>query len=267
MYCKHCGKQIKVDSQFCEYCGSQLKKTVMESSKMLEEDTPVLQMQKAEAKKQNISLQQQEKYSFSPSIVEGQDGIIRWSYGMSMWKNPTILITVWKVFMIGAMFPVLLVTFLTLFEDGLVEGFTMFFKMLVLMGGIMTGLVLIAYPIVAIMNGGSYQVVFELDSKGISHIQMEKQFKKNQVMAFITVLAGLASGNLQEAGAGLLAGTKQSSYSDFSKVQKIIANKNRHVIYVNESLQHNQVYVAKEDFDQVKAYIVAHCKKATLVDK
>lgn len=267
MYCKHCGKKVKVDSLFCGYCSTQLNEAVKESSEMSKEDAPILQKQELGPEKQNINLQKQEKHSFSPNIVEGQDGIIRWSYGMNMWKNFTIFITLWKVLMIGAMFPVLLMTFLTLFEDGFVEGFTIFFKMLVLMGGIMSGLALIAYPIVAILNGGRYQVVFELDSKGISHIQMEKQFKKNQVMAFITVIAGLASGNPQEAGVGLLAGSKQSSYSDFSKVQKIIAKKSRHVIYVNESLQHNQVYVAKEDFEQVKDYIVDHCKKATLIDK
>lgn len=238
---------------YCKHCGKQLNETVQDSSEIPKEDASILE--------------KQEKYSFSPNIVEGQDGTMRWSYGMNMWKNPTILISVWKVLMIGAMFPVILMTFLTLFEDGLVEGFTIFFKMLVLMSCIMSGLALIAYPIVAIMNGGRYQVVFELDSKGISHIQMEKQFKKNQVMAFITVIAGLASGNPQEAGAGLLAGSKQSSYSNFSKVQKIIAQKSRHVIYVNEGLQHNQVYVAKEDFEQVKVYIGDHCKKATLIDE
>ena len=259
MYCKHCGKEINDDSQFCKYCGQQLNKTVAEAAKP--------QAQKSEPKKVKKINQQQEESSLSPNVLKGVDGIFRWSYGMNMWKNPTILITVWKVFMIGAMFPVLLVTILTLFEDGIIDGFTIFFKMLLLMGSIMTGLVVIAYPIVAIMNGGSYQVIFELDDKGISHIQMDKQFKKNQVMAFITVLAGAAAGSPKVAGAGLLAGAKQSSYSEFNKVQKIVANSRRHVIYINESIQHNQVYVAKEDFEQVKAYIVGHCEKATVIDK
>jgi hypothetical protein len=96
---------------------------------------------------------------------------------------------------------------------------------------------------------------------------MQKQFKKNQVIAFISILTGAATGSPQIAGAGLLAGAKQSSYSDFSKVRKVVANSKRHVIYINESIQHNQVYVAKEDFNQVKEYIVSHCEKATVVDK
>lgn len=252
MYCNHCGKQINDDSQFCEYCGQQLNEVV------------TTQPKPSQKKKADRQL---EPKQLSPNILKGTDDIYRWSYGMNMWKNPTIFITVWKVMMIGAMFPVLLMTVLTLVEDGFIEGIVMFFRMFLLMGAIMSGLAIIAYPIVAIMNGGSYQVVFELNSKGVNHMQMQKQFKKNQIMAFITVLAGAAAGNPQVAGAGLLAGAKQSSYSEFDQVKKIVANSKRHVIYINESLQHNQVYVAKEDFYQVKDYIVRHCKQATAIDK
>ena len=123
--------------------------------------------------------------------------------------------------------------------------------------------VIVSFPIIILLTGGSYQVVFELDDKGVNHIQMDKQFKKNQVVSMITVLAGAALGNPQTAGAGLLAGSKQNSYSDFKKVVKIVAKPSRHVIYVNEGLNHNQVYVAKEDFEQVKAYIIEHCHKVS----
>lgn len=267
MYCKHCGKKIDEASKFCIHCGLNQQMQKDEASKVVKNQHQISEPNMAKRPEQKKVGQKQEKSPFSPNILKGVDGVYRWTYGMSMWKNPTILITVWKVFMIGAMFPVLLVTVLTLVEEGLVDGFVIFFKMLLLMGGIMTGLVMIAYPIVAVMNGGSYQVVFELNSEGINHIQMQKQFKKNQVLAFITVLAGAASGSPQVAGAGLLAGSKESSYSDFKHVKKIVVSAKRHVIYINESLQHNQVYVAKEDFDQVKAYIVDHCKEAKVIDK
>lgn len=262
MYCKYCGKEVVVDSKFCHHCGRQIEDFGPKATGIQQWEDPVEEVKGLPLDDQGGNAP--EALVFGPSILKGQDGVFRWTYGMSMWKNPTILITVWKVFMIGAMFPVLLMTILTLFEEGFVEGMLIFLKMLLLMGGIMTGLVLIAYPIVAILNGGSYQVVFELDPNGIRHLQLDKQFKKNQVMAWIAVLAGVASGKPQVAGAGLLAGTKQSSYSDFNKVQKIVAKPKRHVIYVNESLQHNQVYVAKADFDQVLAYITDHCQKASV---
>jgi hypothetical protein len=106
-----------------------------------------------------------------------------------------------------------------------------------------------------------------MDEKGVNHIQMDNKLKKNQVVSMITALAIVAVGSPQISGAVLLAGSKQNSYSDFKNVKKIVAKPSRHVIYVNESLEHNQVYVATEDFDLVKSYIIEHCEKVTLIDK
>lgn len=242
MYCKECGKDISDSSKDCEFCGA---------SVVAEEPT-------------NTPLVKTTKPRFSKNIVLCEDGVYRWTYRLNMWKNPAILITAWKVFFLGGMFPVLLVTILELFEQGFGDAVRVFVPMFFGMIGVVTALMLVAYPIVALMNGGVYQVVFELDDKGVRHIQLDKQFKKNQVMAMITVLAGVAAASPGVAGAGLLSGSKQSSYSDFKKVKKVIVKPKRHVIYVNESLEHNQVYVDKEDFEQVKAYIVQHCKDATL---
>ena len=89
--------------------------------------------------------------------------------------------------------------------------------------------------------------IFEMNEKGIRHIQLKSQFKKNQVMAWIEAFAGAVSGNATASGAGLLAASKGSSYSRFKKVRKIEANRRRHVIYVNESLDRNQVYVSDEE--------------------
>lgn len=207
-----------------------------------------------------------EDNNFSKNISLGNDGIYRWSYEMNMWKNPTILITLWKVFFIGGMFPVLLVTVLELFEQGFSDAVNVFIPMFLGMIGIITGLIVLAYPIAAILNGGIYQVVFELDSLGVRHIQMESQFKKNQVLAMITTLAGTLANSPSTAGAGLLAGSKSSSYSEFKQVKKIVSNQKRHVIYVNESLNHNQIYVNNEDFEAVKNYIIEHCDNAKIAE-
>ncbi len=242
MHCKKCGKEISDGSKVCEFCGA----TVAVDEQM------------------SVPIKQPIQQRFSKNIVLCDDGIYRWSYGMNMWKNPTILITAWKVLFLGGMLPVLLVTILELFEQGFADAVEVFVPMFFGMIGIVTALLIIAYPIVALLNGGAYQVVFEMDNKGVRHIQLEKQFKKNQVMAMITVLAGAAAGSPGTVGAGLLAGSKKSSYSEFKSVKKIIAKPKRHVIYVNESLEHNQVYANKEDFEQVKTYIIEHCKNATL---
>lgn len=196
----------------------------------------------------------------------GVDKVYRWSYEMNLWKNSTVIITTWKIMMIAGMVPVLLMTILTLAEEGFTKGMDLFVKMFFGMIIFVAVLVLIGYVMIALINGGIYYVVFEMSEQGVKHIQMQKQFKKNQILAFITVLAGTASGSPQTAGAGLLAGAKQSSYSHFSKVKKIVIKPMRQVIYISDGINHNQVYANSQDFDFVKEYICSRCKKATIVE-
>ncbi|HSM25669.1 MAG TPA: hypothetical protein VK856_12460, partial [Anaerolineaceae bacterium] len=202
----------------------------------------------------------------SLGIIKGEDGVLRWVYEMNMWKNPTLLITIWKVLLLAAFVPAILMVFLSL-GDGTGSALFTFIKIYALVAVIITGLMLLAYPLVAFLNGGIYSVVFEMDDRGIKHIQMQKQFKKNQILSLVTILAGLASGNLQTASAGILAGTKQSSYSQFSKVKSITVNTKRKVINLNETVSHNQVYAYSEDFDFVTAYILSRCKDANMKEK
>lgn len=207
---------------------------------------------------------QQAGHKVTPNILKGTDGVLRWVYEMSMWRNPTLIITIWKVILIGALAPALLIFFLSLGDgDGFLAALWTATKILGLVALIVTALLwLVAYPLVALLNGGSYCVVFEMDDTGVKHIQMQKQFEKNQVLQMVTVLAGLAAGNAQVMGAGLLAGSKQSTVSQFAAVKSVVVHQKRHVIYVNENLSYNQIYASSADFDFVCDYIVSRCKKA-----
>ena len=260
-FCSNCGEKISEDSLFCELCGTKIINKIKDDS--IDEDSNNIEKKtqtKMKTEEQNL------QEIVSKNIIKGTDGVYRWNYEMNMWKNFTLLITLWKVFMLCGSLPIVFVGVLELFENGLVDAVTVFVPMIITTAGIVTILVIVVYPIVTIANGGKYQVVFELDSKGVNHIQMQKQFKKNQVIAKLTILAGIVGGNVQTTGVGLLAMSKQSSYSEFKKVKKITCKASRDVIYVNESIQHNQVYVLKEDFDKVKRYIVSYCEAAKLED-
>lgn len=197
----------------------------------------------------------------SPGLIMGGDGILRWAYEMNMWKNPTLVITIWKVLLLAALAPALLIFFLNL-GDGFGSAILVFVKIMSIVAGIVTGLMLLAYPLVAILNGGKYCVIFEMDDKSVKHIQMQKQFKKNQVLSMLAVLAGVMTGNIQATAAGILAGSNQSLLSSFEKVRSISVNEKRHVIYVNEKLSHNQVYADSADFAFVTNAIINRCKKA-----
>lgn len=260
MKCSNCGQQIPDESQFCEHCGEPV---VADMENIDQEDE---QQELFEVKNEGAALGGQEPVQLSPGVTRGTDGVIRWAYDMNMWKNPTILITVWKVLMLAALAPALLVSALAI-GDGVVEALGAFVKVALYTAGIVTGLMVIAYPIVAIANGGKYCVVFEMDSFGVKHIQMQKQYERSQVLSMLTVLAGVAGGNIQATASGLLAGSKQSSYSKFSKVKSVVVHAKRNVIYVNENLEHNQVYASREDFEAVLEHILGKCKKAKVTYK
>lgn len=198
----------------------------------------------------------------SPGVMAGSDGVLRWVYEMDMWKNPTLIVTVWKVFLLAAMAPALLVMILGIVEgEGIGSALFAFLEVGGITAGIVTGLMLLAYPVVAWMNGGKYCVIFEMDEAGVNHIQMARQFDRNRVLAMVTVLAGVAAGNVQTAGAGLLAGSRRSLYTDFRKVKRVVVNEARSVIYVNENLTRNQVYAEPADFAWIRDHILRRVPK------
>ncbi len=199
-------------------------------------------------------------------IVKGKDGVFRWVYEMNMWKNPTLIITVWKILLLVTLFPALLMFFLSL-GDGIGAALLTMIKIYALVALIISGLMLLAYPLVTLIYGGQYCVLFEMDKYGVKHIQMDKQFKRNQILSMITVLAGIAAGNVQSTAAGVLSGTKQSIYSTFDKVKTVRINPKRNVIFLSENLSHNQVYANAEDFAFVENFIVSQCKKAKVTKK
>ncbi len=183
------------------------------------------------------------------------DGVYRWVYEFPMVKNPTILITVWKVLLVSCAICLVLVGVPLLFTDGpdsllgLGKGFGA--ALLVLLP-----LSILGYLLVAATYGGKYMVLFEMDETKVRHIQMEKQVKKAQALGWLTVMAGLAAGSLGAAGAGLLSASKNTSTSVFADVRQVKANRAMHVIRVNQLLEHNQVYANDADFDFVLNYIL-----------
>lgn len=185
------------------------------------------------------------------------DGVYRWVYEYPMLKNPTILFTVWKVLLVSCLICILLVGVPLMFTEGpaALAGIGKGFGAAAL---VLVPLSILAYVILAATYGWKYVVLFEMDEEKVRHIQMEKQVKKAQAMGWLTAMAGLAAGSLSAAGAGLLASSKSTSTSSFSHVKSVKPDRARHVIRVNETLEHNQVYADDGDFDFVLQYILEH---------
>jgi len=198
------------------------------------------------------------------------DGKYRWAYELSLYKNPHLLFLIWRIFgwiLLGLwLFMVILQLFDGILSFNEILAFSA--KFVGSIGGFMLVLCAVGYYIYALIMGGRYCVLFEMDDSGVEHQQMKAQVKKANLIGVLTALAGLAGGRVGTVGQGMMvAGASGGMYTAFKHVKSIEAHKKRSLINVNETLFKNQVYADGEDFDFVLDYITKHCPQAKITIK
>lgn len=188
-----------------------------------------------------------------------EDGKYRWIYEMNMLTNPTIFLTVFKIFFYIILAGWLIFgTFLYLIH-GDFKGFLDFSEGALIAIAGMAVLTFLGVLLLSALYGGKYVVLFEMDEQEIKHIQLPRQVKKAQALSLLTALVGIAAKRPTTVGAGLLASGKTTSTSEYKKVRRVVARRTLHLIKVNQLLEKNQFYVPDEDFDFVYEYIKSRC--------
>ena len=188
------------------------------------------------------------------------DGKYRWTYPMNMLTNPSIYITVCKIFgslmaigyIIGYIGPI----FRGDFEK--VIGDLKWWGVAVL---VFLAISAVAYLIVAAQYGWKYTVNFTMDENGILHELTPQGKKIAKKIGAATAGAGAIGGNIGRIGQGMMVASHTSLSSDFSVVRSVKPHRRWRTINVNEPFAKNQVYTTKEDFDFVLDYILQHCPK------
>ena len=190
------------------------------------------------------------------------DGKYRWVYEMNMLTNPTIFLTVFKIFFWIILAGWLVFGLFLYLIHGDVAGFLAMGKAMLVALAVMAVLTALGVLGVAALYGGKYVVLFEMDETEVKHIQMPRQVRKAEVVGLITALVGLAAKRPTTVGAGLLASSKSSTTSEFAHVRRVVPRRSLHLIKVNQLLNKNQIYVSDEDFDFVYEFIKSRCKNA-----
>ena len=253
MNCKNCGRPLDPGARFCPDCGT----------------AAYVQPPINAAPSVNIPPNGAAGAGWggerfvTKNVMLCPDGKYRWFYRMSLYRNPTIFLLIWKIFF----FIVFGIFAFISIIDVCGKGFdrVLLLDNLKVMGialAVMTAIVSLSYLIYAMMMGGYYFVRFEMDENGVNHAQMPEQAKKARKLGQFTALAGAASGNLSMMGLGMNTAAVTEMYSEFSRVKKIRCFPRRELIKVNHTLRHNQVYAEKEDFEFVSNFILSHCPNA-----
>lgn len=190
-----------------------------------------------------------------------EDGKYHWTYPMNMYKNPTIFLTVCKIFGILGGIAFVLLSF-SYIRDGEWKQLLNDLKYWGIAVAVFLVIALVAYLIVAGMYGGRYIVRFTMDETGIDHEQIPSQKKNARIIGGALAGGGILGGSPGRVGQGMMVASHTSLSSDFSKVRKIKAFRGRSTIKVNAPFSKNQVYTTREDFDFVLDYIRQHCPRA-----
>lgn len=257
MFCSKCGKQLGDNENFCSRCGTKAATNNYSSTPEIYE---VENTQGSEHKrKPNTQTMMNNGQMVTPNIFYCEDGKYRWVYEMSLFKNPTIFILLWKILFFVILGIFIFVNIIDVFSS--VDYFPeMFLNNLKFLGYFLLGMTIITilgYLLYAAIMGGKYIAVFEMDDKGILHKQLPKQAKKARVISALTVLAGLAGGRVSTVGIGLNT-SRTEMYTSFSNIRKLKAYPKRNLIKLNERLYHNQIYAENEDFSFVYDFIKNH---------
>ena len=188
------------------------------------------------------------------------DGKYRWTYPMNMLTNPSVYITVCKIFggigliayIIGYIGPILRGDFEKVLGDLKWWGVAVL---------VFLAISAVAYLIVAAQYGWKYTVNFTMDENGIKHELTPKGKKIAKRIGTATAGVGGVGGSIGRVGQGILVANHTSLSSDFKVVRSVKPHRRWHTINVNEPFAKNQVYTTKEDFDFVLDYILQHCPK------
>lgn len=249
-YCGKCGAELQGNTVFCGECGTKVEAEKTEDNFAYREADSVPQIAVGNLPENG-------------RVQRCADGKFRWIYEFSLLRNPGILFTIMKVLALCSCAPALIVTLSGLGDEG-VEAFMSGAQVLGVLLLIMVPLSLLSYFILAALYGWKYIVLFEMDEKGVIHIQQDKQFKKAQGIAWINMFLGAAGNKSGMTGRGLALMTKNSTSSEFARVKKVTFKPSRNTIKLDQPFAHNQVYVDNADWEFVRDYIEKRCKSAKI---
>ena len=111
---------------------------------------------------------------------------------------------------------------------------------------------------------GTYLMLFNMDEEGISFKQVDDQKEKNRLIGLTAAMTGMALNNPGMASTGLLLADGGNLHTRYEKVRRIIISEKENYIGLKTLVTYNMIYADDADFEFVKEYLLAHCRKASV---
>lgn len=188
---------------------------------------------------------------------------LSWQYELDLLRYISIIMTVWKIVSFCAFLPAIVVM-LAEFIDGsdIISVLWIPLKIYAIVWGISTAVLFSSYYLVFVpIHGGKYRILFEMDHKGIKHIVAKQEMKKTRQVALLGIFIGLFARNPMVAGSSIIAGARNSMYTSFNCVTKIVIySQKQKIILIDSHVARNKIYTSPEDFELVTKYIIRRCK-------
>ena len=242
-YCIKCGAALPDDADFCSECGTKVESAA----------APV-----------KGAKDQDQEYGSIKNVIHCKDGKYRWVYENNLFKDPYVLLILWKIFGGIILAGGIIFFIIELFGD---HKYMEVLKMVGIMAGIFFVLTILGYLLYAAIMGGKVCVVYTMDDRTILYEQQARQAKKAKIIADLTVLAGALTGNLTTIGIGLTSARRTKMQTSFEGTKKLTAAPNKDLIKMDSPMDHNRIYCDKEDFNFVWNYIKSRCEGAQIIEK
>ena len=189
------------------------------------------------------------------------DGVYRWVYVYDLWKNYTVILEIEKIFILTAMVIMIIQGLLGITEKGIVKRLISAAQEAGVILAVMTGLLLISYPIYCLLSKGKYCVLFEMDDRSIMHTRMEKKVEREDLVEWLWAANEILDSRLLSTGLSIATASEASMETVFADVRKVTVSRKGKTITLRCRITRNQVYVDDEHFEFVKDFILERCPK------
>ena len=190
--------------------------------------------------------------------IEASGAKYRWTYEMSLFKNPTVFLATAKAIGITVAVTVFIIGLISLFADGFsADSFRFLGQLTLILVGIFAVLLVLGYLLYAAIMGGYYVVDFTMDEKAVVCSQSGKQAKKAENIGFAAMLMGLLAHNRGAVSAGYAASSRMTTTVEVDRVKKVVVDKKHSAIKIR-SVGWDHVYADGGDFDFAAEWIRNH---------